>query len=185
MISPLKDWTCAECGGSGDLLLMEGPGPIRPRCADRHHLAFLPAGNTALTRRAKKASTLSAVVVRFARARKRYERQGILVEHEALEAAEQSCLADEEVRARRRERDAERRLEHDERLTEGSPRGPRSGGCSPAARRHVPVPSPPGPACGAADGWGVPPQAGPWTRPRSNLPSPHPCVTRTPTTTPF
>jgi hypothetical protein len=118
VISPLKDWTCTECGGSGDLLLMEGPGPICLRCADLNHLVFLPAGNTALTRRAKKASALSAVVVRFARARKRYERQGILVENEAMEAAEQSCLADEEVRARRREREAERRLEHDERFTE-------------------------------------------------------------------
>jgi hypothetical protein len=34
------------------------------------------------------------VVVRFSRARKRYERQGILVEEAALEQAEAQCLDD-------------------------------------------------------------------------------------------
>jgi hypothetical protein len=119
VILPLKDdWTCHECGGTGHFLLMEGPGPLCLSCADLDHLVFLPAGDATLTRRAKKASTLSAVVVRFARARKRYERQGILVEQEALEAAEQSCLDDEEIRARRREREAERRAGHDEQFVE-------------------------------------------------------------------
>ena len=47
--------------------------------------------------------------MRFSRARKRYERQGVLVAQEALEQAEAECLADEELRARRREREAERR----------------------------------------------------------------------------
>lgn len=114
VISPLHDdWTCHECGGSGDLLMMEGPGPICLSCADLDHLVFLPAGDATLTRRARKASALSAVVVRFARTRKRYERQGILVEQDALDAAEQSCLADEDVRAHRRERTAELRISHD------------------------------------------------------------------------
>jgi hypothetical protein len=49
------------------------------------------------------------VVVRFSRARGRYERQGVLVEEEALVGAEAQCLEDEDARARRRERDAERR----------------------------------------------------------------------------
>lgn len=109
VIAPLNDWTCAACGGTGDLLIMDTPGPLCLVCADLDHLVFLPAGDAALTRRAKRASRLSAVVVRFSRARRRYERQGILVEAEALERAEQECLADEEVRARRRERDAELR----------------------------------------------------------------------------
>ena len=52
---------------------------------------------------------LSAVVLKWSRARRRNERQGLLVEEEALETAEQECLADEDVRARRREREAERR----------------------------------------------------------------------------
>jgi len=70
---------------------------------------FLPSGNTALTRRATKYSPLRAVVVQWARARNRYERQGILVTAEALRCAEEECLADADVRERRRLRDAERR----------------------------------------------------------------------------
>lgn len=93
---------------------MEGPGPLCMVCADMDHLLFLAAGDAALTRRAKKASGLSAVVVRFSRARKRYERQGILVEESALEEAEAQCLADEEIRVRRRERDRIRRQEEDQ-----------------------------------------------------------------------
>jgi hypothetical protein len=77
------------------------------------HLAFLASGDAALTRRAKRASRLSAVVVRFSRARGRYERQGILVEESAIERAEAEWLADEEARARRREREAARRAEED------------------------------------------------------------------------
>jgi hypothetical protein len=85
---------------------MDGPGPLCLTCAEMDHLVYLPAGDAALTRRAKAASRLSAVVVRFSRARKRYERQGVLVEEDALAAAEEQCLADEEARARRRERAA-------------------------------------------------------------------------------
>jgi len=85
-------------------------------CADLDHLVFLGAGDAALTRRAKKASGLSAVVVRWSRSRKRYERQGILVEEAALEQAEQECLADEDARMRRRERDRERRADEDTEL---------------------------------------------------------------------
>ena len=113
VIQPLRDWTCAECRGTGALLIMDEPGPLCLACADLDHLVFLPAGDAALTRRAKKASGLSAVVVRWSRTRKRYERQGVLVEDAALEQAEQQCLADEEARLRRRERDRERREAED------------------------------------------------------------------------
>jgi hypothetical protein len=113
VIEPLNEWSCTACGGSGWLLLMEGPGPLCMDCADLGHLVFLPAGNAALSRRAKQASRLSAVVVRFSRSRKRYERQGILVEEAALEQAETHCLADEDARARRRERDRQRRADQD------------------------------------------------------------------------
>jgi hypothetical protein len=109
VIQPIKDWSCAECQGTGDLLIMDEPGPLCLACADLDHLVFLPAGDAALTRRAKKASVLSAVVVRWSRTRKRYERQGLLVEEPALEQAEQQCLADEEARMRRRDRDRQRR----------------------------------------------------------------------------
>jgi hypothetical protein len=113
VVMPVKDWKCAECEGTGDLLIMDNAGPLCMTCADLDHLVFLAAGDAALTRRAKKASTLSAVVVRWSRTRKRYERQGILAEEAALEAAEQACLADEDARMRRRERDGERRARED------------------------------------------------------------------------
>jgi hypothetical protein len=61
-------------------------------CADLDHLVFLPSGDAALTRRAQKHSKLSAVVLKWSRARKRYERQGLLVEEEALAQAEHACL---------------------------------------------------------------------------------------------
>jgi hypothetical protein len=93
VIQALKDWTCTECSDSGELLIMEDPGPLCLACADLDHLVHLPSGNAALTRRAKKASRLSAVVVRFSRARRRYERLGVLVEEDALSGAEQECLA--------------------------------------------------------------------------------------------
>lgn len=113
VVQPVKDWSCAECGGTGDLLIMDGGQPLCLTCADLDHLVFLPAGDAALTRRAKKASRLSAFVVQWNRSRKRYQRQGILVEEPALEQAEQQCLADEDARMRRRERDRVRRAESD------------------------------------------------------------------------
>ncbi len=108
-IMPLNEWTCSLCGSGGDLLLMEDSGPVCLTCADMDHLVFLAAGDPTLSRRAKKASRLSAVIVKFSRSRKRYERQGILIEEEALARAERECLADEEARARGRERDTARR----------------------------------------------------------------------------
>ena len=88
-------------------------GALCLACADLDHLLFLPSGNTALTRRARKHSTLAAVVLKWSRARKRYERQGLLVEEQGLEKAEEECLADSEVRTLRREREAVRREEVD------------------------------------------------------------------------
>ena len=105
VIEPLKDFTCASCGDTGSgLLTMDDAGPLCLTCADLDHLVFLSRGDVALTRRSRKLSGLSAVVVRFSRSRRRYERQGVLVEADALEQAEEQCLADEEVRQRRRER---------------------------------------------------------------------------------
>lgn len=113
VILPLKEWTCAGCGGTGDFLTMEDAGPLCMACADMDHLIFLPSGDAALTRRAKQASRLSAVVVRWSRSRKRYERQGILAEEAAIQQAEEQCLADEDARLRRRDRDRERRARED------------------------------------------------------------------------
>lgn len=107
-----QDTKCAECGKelvNGSLLRLEGDRPLCLDCADLGHLEFLPRGNTALTRRTTKHSPLRAVLVRWSRARKRYERQGILATPEAIELAETECLVDEEQRARQRERASARR----------------------------------------------------------------------------
>lgn len=115
VVQPLASFTCVSCGRTdADMLMMEDAGPACLICADLDHLVFLPSGDAALTRRAKKASQLSAVVVRFSRSRRRYERQGLLVEEAGIELAEQQCLSDEESRARRRERDRQRREVADE-----------------------------------------------------------------------
>ena len=92
---------------------MEAERPLCLRCADLAHLVFLERGDAALTRRATRYSTLHAVVVRFSRARKRYERQGVLVEEAALSKAEAECLSDADARAAARERSAARRQQLD------------------------------------------------------------------------
>ncbi|OAF17628.1 hypothetical protein [Bradyrhizobium neotropicale] len=78
------EWKCHRCGGAGDLLMMETPGPTCLRCVGLDDLAFLPTGDATLTRRVKAASARYAVVVRFSRTRRRYERQGLLVEPQVL-----------------------------------------------------------------------------------------------------
>lgn len=114
VVIPVRDWTCAQCHCTGDLLIMDDGQPLCMTCADMDHLVFVPSGDAALTRRARKGSRLSAVVVQWSRSRKRYERQGVLVEKDALEQAEQQCLSDSDARMRRRERDRERRAVEDE-----------------------------------------------------------------------
>ena len=89
VIEPLHDsWTCHRCGGTGDFLVMENPGPACLRCTGLNDLEFLHAGHALLTRRAKAKSPRHAVVVRFSRSRHRYERQGLLVEPAALADAQ-------------------------------------------------------------------------------------------------
>jgi hypothetical protein len=109
---------CGECheelGTKAWVFLAGERGALCLSCADLDHLVFLPSGDAAVTRRARKLSTLAAVVLKWSRARNRYERQGLLVEEDALHEAEASCLADEEARARRRERSALRRADQDE-----------------------------------------------------------------------
>ncbi len=112
-----QESVCSECGenlGSHAWITLDREkGAVCLACSDLDHLVFLPAGDAALTRRSKKNSTLWAVVLKWSRARKRYERQGLLVEEAAIESAEKECFADEEIRARRREREATRRAELD------------------------------------------------------------------------
>lgn len=112
---------CCECDcemEKGDLMLLKNDTPLCLQCADMDHLEFLASGHATLTRRARKASSLSAIVLRFNRRRKRYERLGILVVSEAIDTAEAQCAADAPQRARRREQDVGRREKVDKRLVE-------------------------------------------------------------------
>jgi hypothetical protein len=117
VFSILKPSACSECGEElweGSFLRMEKGKPLCMECADLDHLVFIPRGDAALTRRSRKYSTLSAVVVRFSRSRKRYERQGLLVESAALERAEEECLSDEAKRRIAREKAAVAREQADQ-----------------------------------------------------------------------
>jgi len=93
----LRQSNCSKCGTelhAGSLLLLEGGNPLCMECAGMDDLIYVPAGNAKLTRRIKKYSSRSAVVVKFSRARKRYERQGILADKEAVNRAESECEAE-------------------------------------------------------------------------------------------
>jgi hypothetical protein len=116
-----RDTECAECGtelARGSMIRVEQKRALCLACADLDHLVFLPRGDVALTRRATKHSRLRAVVVEWSRSRKRYERQGILVEASALVRAEEECLSDADVRERRRAEAAAYRERHDRRYVE-------------------------------------------------------------------
>ncbi|EFE70144.1 LOW QUALITY PROTEIN: conserved hypothetical protein, partial [Streptomyces viridosporus ATCC 14672] len=61
---PVRRRHCADCRrGPLPLLVRENGAPRCLDCADLGHLVLLPRGDTALTRRAREESTLSAVVV--------------------------------------------------------------------------------------------------------------------------
>jgi hypothetical protein len=113
-----RESKCDECGedlGRHAWIILRGDkGAACLTCADLDHLVFLPSGDMALTRRSKKHSRLSAVVLKWSQARKRYERQGLLVENEALEQAERECEADATQREIRRSRAMLQRAELDE-----------------------------------------------------------------------
>src|SRR5210317_165937 len=112
-----RNSTCWECkqalGRRAWITLDRKKNALCLNCADLDHLVFLSSGDAALTRRSRKHSGLSAVVVKWSRARKRYERKGLLVENEALERAEKECAVDEEARKFARARAAARRDELD------------------------------------------------------------------------
>jgi hypothetical protein len=85
-----RESRCDECGedlGHGAWILLQGDdkGAACLSCADLDHLVFLPSGDDALTRRSRKYSKLTAIVLKWSRAGKRYERQGLLVENAAIE----------------------------------------------------------------------------------------------------
>lgn len=112
-----RDSTCDECketlGHHAWIMLHGDKGALGLSCADLDHLVFLPSGDAALTRNSKKHSGLSAVVLKWSKARKHYERQGLLVESEAVEKAETECEATAHQREIRRARAMLRRVELD------------------------------------------------------------------------
>jgi len=113
-----RESKCDECGeelGKHAWIILCGEKRAEClTCADLDHLVFLPSGDTALTRRSRTHSKLSAVVLKWSRARKRYERQGLLIENDALERAERECEADETQRETRRAMASIRRAELDQ-----------------------------------------------------------------------
>jgi hypothetical protein len=136
------DTACSDCGEAlarGRFLRLDAGKPFCLSCADLDHLVFLASGDAALTRRARRYSTLSAVVVRFSRTRNRYERQGVLIEEEALARAEKECLSDAEARKLARERSAERRADLDARYLAAFARrmGELFPGCPPVERAAI------------------------------------------------
>lgn len=93
-----SDSQCSQCKtalAKGSFLFIEADQPLCLDCAGFADLVFLASGDPKLTRRAKKYSAKYLVVVRFSRARKRYERQGILVTKSALKKA-QNDIAEED-----------------------------------------------------------------------------------------
>lgn len=101
---------CGDCGQEIDhgsfVRLDPKLGALCMACADMDELEFLASGDAALTRRAAKYSSMTAVVLKWSRSRKRYERQGIVAETAAIERAETECLADAPARERQRQRRA-------------------------------------------------------------------------------
>lgn len=98
-----RDCTCTQCNRSlmeGMIVLGKDNAVVCVKCAGIDSLVFLPSGDPALTRRASKISSQSHVVWKFSRARKRNERQGIVIEPSALEKAQSECESDKIQRAR-------------------------------------------------------------------------------------
>jgi hypothetical protein len=118
---------CTDCGTeprSGNFIQISRDTGIRClSCAGFSDLVFLGSGDAALTRRAVALSSRHAVVVKFSRAPKRNERQGVLVEASAIQRAEQACAQDEEAREakriKRQARDEIADREYRARFTEG------------------------------------------------------------------
>ena len=107
-----RDTRCGRCAkelGPGDFICLSGNDALCLDCADLGHLEFLPSGDAAITRRATKYSSQHVVVMKKSPARKQSERQGILVEPEAIRRAEEESAADADQRAKRREKEAVRR----------------------------------------------------------------------------
>ena len=97
-----------------DFVCLTGGEAMCLECAGLAHLEYLPSGDTAVTRRATKYSALHVVVMKKSAARKRSERQGTLVEVEAVRRAEAASAADAEKRAGQQKKSAKRPEKEDQ-----------------------------------------------------------------------
>jgi ribosomal protein L14 len=163
MASDESNFSC-----KGAFLLMEKEQPLCLSCGDLDQLVFLLAGDAALSRRARKHSPLAAVVVRFNQARKRYERQGLLVAEEAVAQAEEECAADAPARAAARARAAVAREAEDREFVASLARAILR--ATPAVRPRPPAELPSTPAAAAVVEWADPPPAARWMRQRWTSP---------------
>ncbi len=106
--------TCGECGrelGKGAFIKLAGErGALCLRCAGMDHLVFLPSGDACVSRKARKLSGDSAVVLEWSRTRKRYERQGLMLELPAVEQAELECVEHWIAKARQAQESGEIRI---------------------------------------------------------------------------
>ena len=93
-----KDSECEACKKkipNGSFLFVEVGQSLCLSCAKLDELEYLPRGNANLTRYVTKNSTTHVVIVEFSRFRKKYERQGILVEKTILREARKELLIDD------------------------------------------------------------------------------------------
>lgn len=89
----IKDSRCVKCKREllkDTLFFIEEAESLCLSCAELDHLIFLASGNSSLTLKAKKYSSLVAIVLNYNHDKIRYERQGILIEERALKRAEQN-----------------------------------------------------------------------------------------------
>lgn len=103
---------CIKCNSelsSSDRITKTIDGAVCLKCSGLDHLDFLHPGDACLTRRSKKISKISAVVLEYSKSRKRYERKGILVEKNAILKATEECEADKDKREKKNIIQAKRR----------------------------------------------------------------------------
>ncbi len=88
-----KDGECSKCKAEiprKGFLYKDKDQGLCMNCSGFGDFVFLHSGNAKLTLRAKKNSPDYAIVIKFSKSRKRYERQGILVTEAAFKMAEAS-----------------------------------------------------------------------------------------------
>jgi len=90
---PSRCYGCDIRLQSGEIVKLEKDSEDKEvfcrKCAGLEALELLPGGNAKITRLAKKYSSVRYVVVRWSDLWKSYERQGLLVESQAIDRAEE------------------------------------------------------------------------------------------------